>query len=276
MKTPDTIAEDIYKYLESYGHISDEAIEELILSLSTVLKEKLQGYRVPSLSMSSIGKPARKVWMDINNPTKPSGKDRLKFLYGDIIETFVLWLCKQAGHTVERQQESTTVDGIKGSIDAIIDGKYLCDVKSASEYSFKKFKEKTLPMKDSFGYLAQISGYQEGLGGNLKPFFLAVNKVSGEICTYFPDEDFDLVNVHDIIKEKKEVLKSKEMPDKPCTEPVEIGSSGNKGLSVVCKLCPHKFDCWKDLRVFKYSKGTEYLTTVVKEPRVEEVTNEHK
>jgi hypothetical protein len=47
----------------------------------------------------------------------------------------------------------------------------------------------------------------------------------------------------------------------------------NKG----CFYCSYKFECHADandgdgLRVFRYSKGPTYLTTVKVEPRVEEV-----
>ena len=46
-----------------------------------------------------------------------------------------------------------------------------------------------------------------------------------------------------------------------------------------CVYCSHKFECHKDanegkgLRVFKYARGPEYLTTVVSPPKVEEITH---
>ena len=49
-----------------------------------------------------------------------------------------------------------------------------------------------------------------------------------------------------------------------------------------CTWCRHKFVCHSDanegkgLRVFRYSKKLEYLTHVVKLPRVTEVTDEWK
>ena len=55
-------------------------------------------------------------------------------------------------------------------------------------------------------------------------------------------------------------------------------SSGNFKLARECTYCPHKFECHKDsndgqgLRVFEYSKGLTYLTSVVREPKVKEVT----
>ncbi len=49
-------------------------------------------------------------------------------------------------------------------------------------------------------------------------------------------------------------------------------------LPRMCGYCPHKFECHKDandgkgLRVFEYSKGLTYLTTTVREPKVDEIT----
>jgi len=47
-----------------------------------------------------------------------------------------------------------------------------------------------------------------------------------------------------------------------------------------CVYCRHKIECHKDsnngagLRIFKYAKNLSFLTTVVKEPRVQEITGE--
>ena len=47
-----------------------------------------------------------------------------------------------------------------------------------------------------------------------------------------------------------------------------------------CFYCKHKYECHKDtnngkgLRIFQYAKGLAYFTTVVKEPKVQELTNE--
>ena len=258
------LVEDIYKYLESYSEVTPEAANELAQALTDVIVLKLSNFREPSLSMSSVGKPPRKLYMDLHNVTRPNGQSRLKFLYGDIIEAVVLWLCKQAGHTVTDQQKSVEVDGVKGSIDAIIDG-VLCDVKSCSGQSFKKFKNGTLPTQDSFGYLPQISGYRTSLKQEAAPFFLAVDKVTGEIATYFPDPDFDLPNIHKVIETAKKA--SSEYPTEPCAQPVAFGKSGNEVVASCCKYCPHLFKCFPNAKEYKYSTGSEYFTKIVKEPR---------
>lgn len=257
------LVQDIYNYLESYPEISPEAAEELAQAIKTVVVSKLQHFRKPSLSMSSIGKAPRRIFMDLHNVTKPNGAARLKFLYGDIIEALVLWLCKQSGHSVTDQQKSVEYDGITGSIDALIDG-VLCDVKSCSTQSFKKFKDAKLPTQDSFGYLPQISGYRTCLGQD-KCFFLAVDKVTGEIATYYPDPEFDLPNIDRVIAVAKKA--ATEMPKEPCEPPKPFGKSGNEVVANCCKHCPHLLKCFPDVKEYKYSTGSEYFTKIVKEPQ---------
>ena len=264
------IVKDIYDYLERYEQVDESAAEELANDLKEVIVHKLQNFRQPSLSMSSIGKAPRKTYMDLHHVVKPDGKARLKFLFGDIIEVLTLWLVKQSGHKVTDKQQTVEVDGVSGSIDCKIDD-VLCDVKSCSPSSYLKFASGSLPTCDTFGYLPQLSGYREGLNISCSPFFLAVNKVTGEMCTYHPDADFELPDVHEVIKIARE--SSETYPEKPCAEPESFGEAGNKVLPVCCKYCPHKNLCWPNLRVFKYANGLEYFTHVEQEPRVPEITN---
>lgn len=265
MSTIDTLVSDIYKYLESYSAVTPEQLEDLVLNLSQVISDKLQTNRKPSLSMSSIGKPQRRLRLDLEHAPAVTGQARLKFLYGDILEVLLLWLAKQAGHEVTAQQTRVELDGIIGHNDAIIDG-VLVDVKSCSPQSFKKFVTGQLPHNDPFGYLAQIASYKECLGTD-RASFLAVDKVSGELCLYEPDVDFDLPNPSAVIAKAKEASTATSFKELPkCYEDVPAGKSGNRKLASGCKYCPHKNLCWDNLRVFLYSKGPEYFTEIVKEP----------
>ena len=115
-------------------------IKEAILAWNTsqVKAEKYEG----KLRMSSIGKPARQLWYDKHSPKDRKDEDsglNLKFLYGHIIEHLVLYLAELAGHNIKDQQRKVEVSGVSGHIDSIIDGE-VCDVKSASPFSFKKFQ----------------------------------------------------------------------------------------------------------------------------------------
>lgn len=263
------IVKDIYKYLESYPKVSAKDSKRLANMIAAVVTEKLQQYRKPSLSMSSIGKPARRLWMDIKYPQKPDGQARLKFLYGDIIEQLVIWLLQQTGHKVTKTQAKVEVNGVPGSIDLLLDGE-LRDVKSCSSHAFKKFKEGTLPENDPFGYCAQLAGYNCHFKSR-HPGFIAVNKESGEICEYLPDTEWDLPNAETVIACSKVVVKRKDKPVMPCADPIPFGSSGNMSVPSCCKYCSHLKRCWPKARAFKYSTGTEYLTVVKKVPNVKEI-----
>jgi len=58
--------------------------------------------------------------------------------------------------------------------------------------------------------------------------------------------------------------------------------NGNKTLATGCMFCPHKWECHSDanggkgLRVFKYSNKNVMLAEVVKQPNVDEITNQYK
>lgn len=269
MKKKKDVVSDIYKYLEKYPKVSNKDANRLAKMIAAVVQEKLQQYRKPSLSMSSIGKPHRRLWMDIKYPKKPDGQSRLKFLYGDIIEQLVIWLLQQTGHKVTKTQAKVEVNGVTGSIDLLLDGE-LRDVKSCSSHSFKKFKEGTLPQNDPFGYCAQLAGYNHCFKSS-RPGFIAVNKESGEICEYLPDPGWDLPNADVVITKAKDVVNNKRMPDTPCAKPIPFGSSGNMSVPTCCKYCSHLKKCWPEARAFKYSTGTEYLTVVKKVPNVKEI-----
>ena len=48
-------------------------------------------------------------------------------------------------------------------MDCTIDGEVV-DIKTASGFAFKKFKDGTLAEQDAFGYLPQLAGYEEAEG----------------------------------------------------------------------------------------------------------------
>ena len=77
------------------------------------------------------------------------------------------------------RQKETTLGGVKGHIDAKVDG-VLVDVKSASHFSFKKFKDKSLYSDDPFGYIDQLSSYSTAEEVD-RSRFLVMNKTSGEL-----------------------------------------------------------------------------------------------
>ena len=288
MKKLDTLIEDIYSKLSllSEGkplNLSEEDIDQFGESMKDVIREwanpKPRDFK--TLRMSNIGKPTRQLWYDIKSKDegeKLQPSTFIKFLYGHMLEEVVLLLVRLAGHDVTGEQKSVKVKGIEGHMDCIIDGEVI-DVKTASGYAFKKFKDGTLGNHDPIGYLAQLAGYEAGNktkhGG-----FLAMNKESGELALYIP-EDLDKPNIKSKIDIVKKALKQKTPPEL-CYSSVPDGVSGNMKLPRQCIYCPHKIECQKDsndgkgLRIFEYAKGLTYLTKVIKKPNVKEITNEFK
>jgi hypothetical protein len=275
VKQIDTIVADIYEMFgeDHFPHDPQEFVkfgknvEELFHDRFNTVRGK------PILRMSNIGRPDRQLWYDINSKEE---KEKLppatfiKFAYGDMIEQMILLYAKMAGHTVEQEQAEVEVDGIKGHIDAIIDG-VLVDVKSASTFSFQKFENGSLflPGNDPFGYVAQLCGYIEATGLK-RGGFLAVDKTLGKICfCEIPQELIERYKVRDRIAHIKEVI-AQEAPPGRCYDDVPDGKSGNMKLDTGCSYCSHKFNCWDNLRTYYYSTGPRYLTRVLREPKVSE------
>ena len=230
--------------------------------------------RSSKLRMSNIGREDRKLWYEMHSdPVKHPPELLLKFFYGNIVEALLLFLVAESGHTVEDEQKEVKLQGIKGHIDAKIDG-CIIDVKSASNKGFKKFKQGTLFEEDAFGYLGQISGYMEAEdcdeGG-----FLAYDKSTGEIALLMVDE-LTKIDASSRIDHLKKVIDLDDAPEK-CYDPVPMGTSGNYIIDFPCRYCDFKTRCWQDanggkgLRKFKYANGIKYFTKVVVEPKVEEL-----
>lgn len=226
------------------------------------------------LRFSSLGRPDRQLWFmahpEEGSQEKVTAKTYFKFLYGDVIEALLLFLVKEAGHVVEREQEEIEVEGVKGHIDAIIDGTVV-DVKSASPFGFKKFKEGRVLEEDPFGYVQQLAGYADVLTPGVGAAWLAMDKVSGDLCvSTLSSSVIDDNRPAPRIDHLREVIASDEVPAL-CHDPVPFGKSGNEKLPTPCSYCPFKFRCHPSLRAFAYSSGPVFLTRVVEEPKVFEI-----
>lgn len=285
-KTIDTLVSDIYKLFDEEEHHepSEENLEQLGENVKAMMRRRLaraEDERDP-LRFSNLGRPDRQIWYQANLPhlgEKMSAKTFHKFLYGDMIEQVLLFLSKEAGHRVESEQLELEVDGVKGHIDAVIDG-VTVDVKSASPYSFTKFKTGEFRDNDPFGYIGQISGYAGIVSPDEGGAFLVADKVHGDIGLARVDpETVRLWEPEKRIAHLKEVLAQPEPPPR-CYMPEPEGKSGNLKLGLNCSYCPFKRECWKDanggqgLRKFIYYRGPVWLTHVEREPNVEEVKDE--
>ena len=278
MKKLENLVSDIYSVLSPLTKgealdISDEDIDDF----GEAIKDVVRHWATPkardsnTLRMSNIGKPSRQLWYDLKYKREESSFEDshlpIKFLYGHLLEEVLLFLVKMSGHKVEDEQKEVEVKGVKGHIDCKIDGEVI-DIKTASGFAFNKFKNGTLREDDPFGYMAQLAGYEEA-EGTTNGGFLVINKESGELTLYQPEE-LDKPYAPKVIEDIKESLENNEPPDF-CYDPVPEGKSGNMKLPKNCVYCPHKFRCYPNLRVFKYSKGLVYFTEIANEPKVEEV-----
>ena len=285
MKTVDTLVKDIYDLFSLDPIKMDEKeVDKHIDTFGEMLKVHIKAfmYEQPrtrgNLRLSAIGKPDRQLWYDVNSKKEiedlaPS--TRIKFLYGYILEELLLLCASIAGHKVTDQQKEVSVEGVLGHQDAMIDD-VLVDCKSASGFSFKKFKDNKLLEDDPFGYIGQISAYAQANGVN-EAAFLVIDKSSGEICLT-PVHQMEMDNAKNRVKHLKGMVVNDHVPDR-CYAPVPDGESGNLKLAIGCIYCNHKRECWsnanqgKGIRAFKYSRGLNFLVQVSKEPKVEEVMN---
>ena len=279
-----TLVPDIYSHLEKLSDgtplpLTEEEIDKTLVGM----REALVSWSTPrerdtnfTVRMSNVGKPSRQLWYEKRDPQGRGGIDgatQIKFLYGHLLEEVVLMLVRMAGHEVTDEQKEVTVDGIVGHMDCKINGEVV-DVKTASRFAFNKFKDGRLAEDDPFGYLGQLAGY-EAAEGTDNGGFLVLNKESGELCMYVPD-DMDKPNIKASISELLPAL-DLDTPPELCYTPIPDGKKGNMKLAKGCNWCKYKHDCYKDsndgqgLRTFKYSNGFTYLTEVVVEPKVEEL-----
>ena len=283
MKNLDTLIHDIYTVLD--GLNSDKGVdipEELMEEFLVNTREALEGWSTPHLQsktvrMSNVGRPLRRVWYDMQDTDLTKERMQpstfIKFLYGHLLESVAILLIKLSGHTVTDMQKEVEVDGIKGHMDCKIDGEVV-DIKTASNFSFKKFASGALVDDDPFGYMAQLAGYEEAEGTEDGGFF-AINKETGEICLFRPGQ-LSKPNIRTKISNIKDSLEVDEPPS-ICYPPIAEGKKGNLRLASGCVYCPHKAKCWKDsnngsgLRAFKYSNGVKYFTRVISQPNVLEI-----
>lgn len=271
----DTLVSDIYKLFDTAQEVPEDKLkalgEEIAGHVGSALKREDEG--PPKLRMSNIGTPCkRKLWYSIRAPQtqeKLPGHTKIKFLFGHILESLLLFFSELAGHTVTGKQDELDIAGVKGHRDAVIDGRTV-DAKSATTHSFKKFKEHRLLEDDPFGYVDQINSYRFADADNVddKVSFLAIDKQLGHICldTYEANE----IDYEAKMLELQEMLDQDTPPDRAFTDQ-DHGASGNKCLSMNCSYCPFKQTCWPNLRTFVYSNGPVYMTRVEREPNVPEV-----
>jgi hypothetical protein len=287
MKTVNTLVTDIYKLMSTKdvpeGVDADQAIEDFGEAVKSLMRKEFTQKRKDSrtLRLSNIGRDDKYLWNVVHGTNKEEIQPHtyVKFMYGHLIEEMLLCLTKLSGHTVDSEQKTCEVNGIRGSMDCKIDG-IVTDVKSASSFGFKKFKDRTLAKDDPFGYIAQIKAYAHS-EGETKYGWLAMDKANGHLTYLLYDEKDKtepmLEYIDYSIEERVEHLKKMvELPEPKefCADPVPDGKSGNLKLSTTCSYCQYKDHCHPGLRKFLYSTGPRFLTKVVNQPKVPELDDD--
>lgn len=273
-KTIDTLTADIAKLFE--GHTIGEVFEDKFgPELTAMFVRRFKEYgeaRSNTLRLSNVGQPLRKLWYTVKGFTGESltADAKVKFLYGDLIESLFIALAIEAGHTVEHSQKEVSVDGVVGHIDCVIDG-VLVDVKSASTPSYKKFISGEIYGNDPFGYVAQLTGYKQALGVERAGWFI-IDKTLGHFAFIGLKEESNY-DLSKRIRQVRDALGSDREPEK-CYSDKSNDKQGNRVLDVGCSYCGYKENCWRDanegkgLIVRSYYNGPRWFTKLVKEPRL--------
>ena len=281
-----SLVDDIYKLMvikEADESVDVEAeIDKFGEAVKDLMRNEFARDRkrdTRTLRLSNIGRDDRYLWNLVHGTEigeKIMPHTYIKFMYGHLIEEMLLFLTRMAGHEVTDEQKVCEVEGIKGHMDCKIDG-VVIDVKSASSYGFKKFKDGTLAMEDSFGYVDQIKAYAHACG-ETKFGWLAMDKANGHLTVLQYDLEDTQAPVYEYIKGDiteriRDVKKLIDLPEPEdfCSEPVPDGKSGNIKLGVKCSYCPYKKHCYPDVRKFAYSYGPKFLIKIENEPKVMEV-----
>lgn len=270
-----TLIKDIQNLFK--GKTPLEYLDEFKINLSDIVSTRFARYlkeREPKLTLSMIGKPLRRIWYELkgykSEEIKP--EDLFKFLYGDLLESLLIFLIRESGHSVSLFQERVELDSVTGKIDCIIDN-YLIDIKSCSDNSFRKFINRDIVKSDDLGYLGQLSGYTSSLLDLGYPLqgsgFLAINKSNGKLCLclFSLKEILELGKPRDKIRTIRESLKSDNPPER-CYKPVLLYKKDKNSPLILgreCSYCPFKYFCWSDvnggkgLKVLEYAVEDKYL-----------------
>lgn len=245
--------------------LSEDLIAEFGESCKKALiKQLTRGEGEYRVRASGIGRPiCQQQYEKMLAPKEdPEYNSIIRFLFGDILESIVIFLLKSSGVNVEMEQGEVKLHlngvDIPGTCDLVVDGK-MWDIKSASPFAYEeKFKDfYTLRSEDTFGYVSQLYLYAEAVGCPAGGW-LVVNKSTGEMkLVQVPENDHwyrdaALKNVHKNLDTIAETCHTKgtvverqfELQD----ETFRGQLTGRKVMtkSTPCYWCPFKETCWAD------------------------------
>lgn len=275
LPTIHTLIPDIYDLVKSKGGWENVCFEKISTGLQKAL---VKPDSPPRLRLSQLGsKCHRALWYSIHHPELAEPLPPyavIKYTYGHIIEALIIELARAAGHEVTGEQDELVVDGVVGHRDCVIDGA-IVDVKSASSFGFKKFKDGTIRQDDPFGYLDQLDAYVVGSAEDDlvrvkdRGYNLVVDKTLGHLFLY--EHRARVASIRKRVDEYKAVVRLPSPPVCTCgTQP--HGKSGNICLDTKASYSNYKHLCFPQLRTFKYATGIVHLTQVNRLPDVPEIT----
>lgn len=283
MKSIHTLIRDIYEIVEKDGWFSEAVSQDFVGELGRKLVSKTSGRReVPTLRLSQMGPVCEKqLWHSIHTPSLSEPLPayvRIKFLYGEILESLVISMAKAAGHEVTGEQDAVTVEGVTGHRDCVIDG-CVVDVKSAASRPFAILKAGVGVDEDPFlcSYLDQLDGYLVGSADDPlvrvkdKGYILAIDKTLGHMCLYEHTKREQSIRTK--IKHYRRIVETNSPPGCTCGV-VPDGLSGNLKLDTKASYSSYKHVCFPNLRTFLYSGKVVHLTKVAREPKVPELTKD--
>lgn len=190
------------------------------------------------------------------------------------MEELILLFAKEANHDVTEEQARVNINGVSGKKDARIDG-VVADVKSASSFSFKKFKSGEFLLddldSDPFGYKYQLGLYMDQ-NKDREGAFVVINKENGELASVLLDNTSDIPDVHLKIEQAREVITRPIPPPEKCYPDEPYGKSGNRVLHKLCTFCDFKEKCWSEanegqgLIPHSYAQGKVWFTQIVRLP----------
>lgn len=249
--------------IEEFGENCKKAIRQCLLAKRSEEPFKLR--------MSNLGKPLRQLLLEKTYGREAlSAPMRLKMTYGFMWESFLIFLLKASGMTIETDKKvklninydegkDTT---IYGTLDLKIDGE-IYDTKSASSWAFdNKFTSfANMETDDPFGYCGQAFGYSLADKSRFAGW-IVIDKSDGRIkVVEVPQGNYrELARKYlDDFKVKiRAVTSNFKASDidriSPCTGVIEETfnkrSTGNSYLSKSCEFCSYKYKCHPTL-VFK-------------------------
>lgn len=293
-KKINTLIADIYELLDhdTKGSLMASALDKFGESCGTALNRAVaspdRGKRpdgtVYASELRDFEVCPRKMWYKIHQPWEAETllpHNRIKFLYGDLTESLLIFLAEQAGHKVTDMQAEVETKHmgitIRGRMDCKIDGE-LVDIKSASSPAYKRMTSPGYdPYKDMFSYHRQLQFYDKESSADAgDPYLLIMDKQLGTLFLK-NTPGYDRTEMEAIYSTAHQVWNwSSTTPIDAPKNSEWVGdedtTNGNRKLKTYCSYCPFKSKCWSDqgmpLTGYLYSYGPVWMTEVNKEPKI--------